>query len=191
MTITYFISPADVKGYTPANSNIDDKRLVMSIRDAQEINIQQILGGNLYSKLKTLIQTQDILLTPNAHYKTLLDEYIIPALIRFTLTEAVPFLVFKMENKSTSLQNSDNSNPVDLESLKYFIELNKNRSEYYGKRLTDYLIANFNLFPEYTTVTSIDQILPSSSPYFSGMQLDRGYDCDRFLGLNSHTIDLN
>lgn len=190
MILTYFIGVSDLKDNTPINLNVDDKKLVMSIKDAQEIQIQQILGTNLYTKLKTLVKDNTITSGTNTSYKLLLDEYIIPTLIKFALVECLPFTNFKIENKNLGNQSSDNSTPVELDELKYFISLNKDKAEYYAQRLTDYLIANSATYPEYTTSTTCDQILPNNSSYFCGIQLDDDYNCDRFLGKNTGIIDL-
>ena len=95
-------------------------------------------------------------------------------------------------NKSVSGQNSDNSQPIDLEELKYLQAQLRDKAEFYTQRLADHLLANMTLYPEYTSADNIDDIKPSSNSYFAGMQLDEEGDAfNRFLGLNNHTKDIN
>ena len=170
MNKIYFISVDDLKDYTPINSNVDDKRLIMGIYDAQEIYIQGTLGGKLYNKLKTIVDDGTISTLTN--YKILLDEYIIPTLIRWSMVEILPHTSIKIENKGVQQQTSDNSNPVELGTLKYYIALNKDKAEFYQKRMIDYLLQNSSLYPEYLSTNRFDEMIPDKNAYFSGIELD-------------------
>jgi hypothetical protein len=168
MKTTYFISVADVKNYTSVNFNVEDKVISMAIWDAQETYIQMGLGTKLYNKIKTMVEATAV----TGNYKILLDTYIYPALIRWSLVEVLPFATLRVENKSTVQTGLDGTVNLDLEQLKYFINLNKDKAEFYNQRMIDYLIANMNIFPEYTQVNTFDEMPASQNAYFSGMQLD-------------------
>lgn len=188
----YFVSETYVKNNTPINLNVEQQLINLAIYDAQVLHVQMVLGSNLYKKLETLISTGDISDPANVNYKTLLDDYVQPAVAQWALAECIPYIRYKIMNKSVSGQNSDNSTPIDLEELKYLQASLSNKAEFYTQRVADYVMANMTLFPEYSTADSIDDILPETNAYFSGMQLDDDGDAyERFLGLNKNTKDID
>ena len=191
MANVYFISETYFKDNTPVNINVESQLVNMSILDAQLLHIQTALGSILYKKLEALISSGDISDPANVNYKTLLDDYVQRATAMWALYEATTYIRYKLMNKGVQSQTSDNSTPVDLEELKYIQSKMMNSAEWYTQRIADYLLSNTTLFPEYTAAADIDDITPSSNAYFSGIVLDDCDECDRFLGLNSHTTDLN
>lgn len=188
MNKVYFISEEYFKNETVVNLNVEPSLINMSIWDAQEIHIQNLLGTKLYRKLKTDIVAGSI----TGSYKTLLEDYVMQATAQYALTECLPYIRYKIMNKGVQSQASDNSTPTDLEELKFLQSKVGNKAEYYGQRMADYLMANMNLFPEYHSATTIDEQLPDTNAYFSGMQLDDSDgSCDRFIGYNNRTYTIN
>lgn len=190
MNVIYFIDETMFKDLTPVNLNVEQHLINMSIQDAQLLHLQMTLGTKLYKKLESLISSKDISLPANAVYKTLLDDYVVKAVAYWALAECAVYVRYKIMNKGVQSQNSENSTPIELEELKYIQERMRNSAEFYSQRIADYLCANSTLYPEYTSATDLDEIDPSSVSYFSGMQLDDYDDCDKKLGLNSHTKDI-
>lgn len=68
------ISPNKVKEITVISDNTDEKYILSSIREAQDIDFQSIVGQPLYEKLISLVADGSISATTNASYKTLLDK---------------------------------------------------------------------------------------------------------------------
>lgn len=186
MAKVYFISEAYLKQNTPINLNVEPQLVNLAILEAQQIYIQTALGTDLYKKIESLIVSASI----SGVYKTLLDDYISPALTQYSLYEVIPYIRFKIMNKSIGGQSSDNSTPAELEEIKFLQANIKNKAEYLGQRLMDYLIANSKLYPEYLSNTDIDDIKPNSNSYFCGLQLDDDYNCDRFIGYNKNNKNL-
>lgn len=171
MRLVYFVSNDDVKKYTPININVEESLVRKAILDAQHIKLQELLGSELYNKIEDLVisgMTEDV----NADYKTLYDDHIYNCTIQWTLVEILPYVRFKIVNKSVTLQNSENSTPAEFEEFKYFIALLTNKAEFYSKRMKDYLKANYTLFPEYNFCTGCDngELKPSKGAYFSGIE---------------------
>ncbi len=182
----YFISTVSLKENTPLNFNIEDQLLTMSIWDSQEIHIQPILGTDLYNKLKTDVSNTTI----SGNYKLLLDDYVIPALTQWVLSEAILYIRYKLMNKNVASQGSDNTIPADINELKYIADQMKNRAEFYSQRLTDYLLDKSSLYPEFTSNNDIDDMKPIGTSYFTGIVLDDGIDCERYMGYNRNTTDI-
>jgi len=188
----YFVSESFVKENTPISLNVEPQLINLAIIDAQVLHLQIVLGSKLYKKLEDLIVAGTITDSINAVYKTLLNDYVQPAVLQWTLVECIPYIRYKITNKSVGGQTSDNSVPMDLEELKYIQAQFTNKAEFYSQRVADYLLANMTLYPEYRSATDIDDIRPESNAYCSGMVLgDDTNVCERFLGLNKNTININ
>ena len=160
-----FISEETIKKSTTINGNVDVELLLPYIKVAQDIHIHQLLGTDLYNKL------QDDISTISGAYKTLLDEYIQPTLIHYSLYECLPFLSYKIMNKDIVRKISETSQAASLEDIKYIRNIVLNTSEYYAQRLVDYIKNNTSSFPEYSTNSGAD-LSPTKQAYFSGMNLN-------------------
>ena len=168
-----FISEDTIKKSTTINGNVDAELLLPYIKVAQDIHIHQLLGTDLYDKLASLITAGTMQDAANDDYETLIDKYVQPCLIHYSLYECLPFLSYKIMNKDLVRKISEQSSPASLEDLKYMRNIVLNTAEYYGQRLVDYLKNNTEKYTEYSSNTGAD-ISPSNEAYFSGMNL--GYD---------------
>ena len=86
-----FITVLDLKAKSIIDGNTDADKLIHYIEVAQDMHIQNYLGGNLYDKLQALILNGEINDAGNSNYKLLRDDYIKPMLIWFTQLEYLPF----------------------------------------------------------------------------------------------------
>ena len=127
---------------TVINGNVDGEVLEPFIIVAQNLHIEQITGTNLYNKLIADITAGSV----TGVYKTLLDDYIQPALLQWSLFECLPFINYNFTNKSISTQDSDNSTAVSLEDVKYLRANIKDVAEYYSTRAIAYLKDNEDSF---------------------------------------------
>lgn len=175
----FFISVTYLKENTSINGNVDAEVLQPHILLGQRVHIERITGTDLYRKLQNDISGG----TVTGNYKILLDDYIAPALAQMTYYEALPFIQFKMTNKSVMKKGSDNSTAVDLDELKYLRQGVRDLGEYLMQRISDYLLANQNLFPELLSNSDLDDIQPKFDNYFYGVYLGPSGidDCDRFV----------
>lgn len=183
----YFINQQYLKDNSVLNLNIEPQLINQAIIESQYIHIQQMIGTDLYKKFEYLISGNTI--SNHTDYKLLLDDYIIPCLVNYSIYESIPYIRFKMMNKSVGGQSSDNSTPADLEEIKFLQANIKNKAEFLGERLISYLINHTSLYPEYST-NECDDIKPEITNYFCGIQLDDDLNCDRFLGYNDKTRSL-
>lgn len=161
-----FISEETIKKSTTINGNVDVELLLPYIKVAQDIHVHQLLGTDLYEKLQSDITGSSV----SGAYQTLLDDYIQPLLIHYSLYECLPFLSFKIMNKDIVRKISETSTAASLQDIQYMREIVKNTAEYYGKRLVDYITNNTSSFPEYSTNSGAD-LSPTKEAYFSGMNL--------------------
>lgn len=167
-----FVSVQYIKDNTSMNNNVDADVVEPHIITVQATKIEQILGTKLYEKIQNDISGN----TVSGNYQILLEKYIQPTLAHWVLYEVYPFLNYKLTNKSIVTKNSDNSEAIDLETLKYMRYSVRDTAEYFSQRISNYLLANQTLFPEYFLNSQIDEIRPKRTNYFSGLYL--GNDCD-------------
>lgn len=141
------ISETRLKKDSLIDDNTDGIYLVPAIQCAQEIGLQPIIGGPLYKKILSLVDSGDI--QTETDYKELLDEYCIPFLIYKVMSEIQIPLAFKMRNQGIVNTSDDHSNGVDIRDVQYLKTYYDEKAIFYSNRLSDYLCANSSKFPEY------------------------------------------
>ena len=129
-----FITIQDLKAKSIISGNTDADKLIHFIEVAQDIHIQNYLGGSLYDKLQALIISGDIDLPANSDYKSLRDSYIKPMLIWFTQSEYLPFSMFKIDNGGISKHRGEDSDSVNYSDVDRMMSKINDRSEFYTKR---------------------------------------------------------
>jgi len=186
-----FISYDYIIKWTQVDSNVDPSLIMPYVMVAQDQNIQSCIGNALYVKLIQLVQTygsnqNDWTTNGFSNYWTLLVDYIQPATAYFTVYHSLPWIWAKLTNKSVSEKTSDNSNPVDLQSLQYLRNTVKDQAEFSATRIREFIINNQSWFPEYfSSGNNLMSIKPAVENYFGGIYLgkqpsnfskNRGYD---------------
>lgn len=192
MDLILFITEPYLKENSSISLNVETKLIQTAIADAQTIHIHQSLGTKLYKKIYELISTGDISLPINADYETLMDYYIIPAMISWSVYNTIINVRWKIMNKSVNSQSSDNTTPAELEEIKFLLSNLKDKAEFNSQRIVDYICANVSLYPEYTN-PNLGDLQPEKTSYSCGLVLDDDstFAAERFLGLNSHIIKGN
>lgn len=165
-----FVTEARLKEFTVLNDNIDMKVLQPVIRMCQDIHIQPIIGSGLYNELKSQVYSG----TLTALNKTLLDDYLINALVWFVLSESPLVLNYKFENKSVVKKNSENSQTADMFEIEKLMNNFRNKAEFYAERMSNYLRQYSNSYPLYLSTTGgWDVIRPNTHNYTSGIFLGK------------------
>ncbi len=192
---TTFIDAQYLRDNTIINDNVDSKILMPIIIQSQYKYIQQIIGTSLYNKLITLVNAYvPALITPQVgipgqpgyvpavygapgtpiptNYATLLYDYIIPVLTQYTIWESIPYMQFKMRNKSISKQSSENSEPASLEELNYLRSNVLSTAEFFAQRMSTYLCESASLYPEYNVCGDLN---PTKQNYNNGIYTPKRY----------------
>lgn len=172
-----FISEQVLIDNSILNENISYTQIRPTIIKCQDMYIQPILGSDLFNDLATKI----IAGTITGNNQILLEDKIQPALIQWIQYELPNVLAFKYMNKNMVRRNSTESQSMNMDELKYFMDKTKNDAEWYSERITKYLQENDDLFPLFQNPsTNIDTILPAGSNYQTGMVLQRRRTYDPF-----------
>ena len=166
-----FISIADLKAKSIIDGNTDADKLIHQIEVAQDMHIQNYLGGRLYEKLQDLILSGEIDDVDNSDYKALRDDYIKPMLIWFTQLEYLPFAMFKIDNGGINRHRGQESDTVDFRDVDRMQSKITDRAEFYTKRFLDYICFNSQKFPEYNNNSNGDMYPDKDADSFSSFVL--------------------
>ena len=157
-----------IYAHTPIDENVDAGLITPCIKDAQEINIQSLIGSSLYNKIMT--DADDGTLAGD--YYILVKDYIQPAQAMWTLYYSYSVINYRLTNKSVVQKNSDESTTTSLKDLNFKKDETKNKAEFYNKRIIDLIRTNPTAFPEYKETDCIDNSLnPQKKTYFSGIYI--------------------
>lgn len=176
-----FIGETYIKDNSFIDENVDVNLLRSEILDVQELRILPVLGTALYEEVKTQITNA----TVSALNRTLLDDYIKPALKFWVLFDSALIFTFKVTNKSIYKKTSENAETIQATDLDRIMDYCKIRAEFYSERMTKYLIENSSLFPLYENAgDGYDTIHPKKNNYTQGIYLGRnsnnyGLDVDK------------
>jgi hypothetical protein len=142
--------------------------------------ILPLIGSALYNKIQTLIDDGTIGDAENEPYKTLLDKYIVDALIYYTLTDLPQTLSYQFWNKGVVRKQGDNTQLPTMSELIDVSNKYKSRAEFYANRCRLYLKQYAaTLYPEYLNPGSgIDDMRPEHKAY--SMPIYLGDDCDHY-----------
>ncbi len=166
MEIVYFISVDDLTKYSTVNTNVEPAIMRQAILDAQEIDLYQELGGQLYNKLSDLIISG---MTSEPNYQELFDDYVYKVVIRYASVRVLNLDRFKIYNKGVNTMSSNNSEKVEFDEFLHFKQDLTNTAEFVVKRMKDYLTENASKFPEYTHCKVDGTLGATNNDYFSGI----------------------
>jgi len=166
MSKVYFISVNNLKEETTISWAIEDKLIETSIWNAQQIDIQSILGTNLYTKISNEIEAS----TLSGVYKTLMDDYIYYTLIQAAQKRSLIYIFSKIREKGIITKDDPGSTSVDVTILNKMRDEISSDFAFYANQLKEYLCDNVADFPEYSE--SNTQVSPDKTDsYFCGLYL--------------------
>ena len=172
MSKMLFISADYLKNNSELNLNIDDKILSMCIETSQDVHLQEAIGTTLYDHLQTVfIDSGSTGLT--SYEATLLDDYIIPGLIKWSIAESCVALSFKIQTKGVVQQQSENSSSITKEDLEYVRRNYESKAEFYFQRAIDYIKSNYNEFRDYYNTGSEIDLKGLDTSYKCAIVLDK------------------
>jgi len=161
-----FINRTDLVKNSIIDGNTDTDKFIQFIKVAQQIDIQNLLGTDLYNKISGHIVAGNLA----GNYLTLTNSYIQPCLIWFAQMNYIPFAAYKITGKGVLKGTSEQSETVNKNEVDYLVAKAREYANYYSTRLVDYLSFHNDLFPEYNTNTDED-ISPDTDTTFKGWVL--------------------
>ena len=165
---TLYISSTRLKKDSAIGGSVSDDLVMPYILLAQDMNILPILGTDLDAKLKSEIQGG----TLAGVYKTLVEDFIQPALVQFRFVSLVHYLRLRFVNNAVVVMGAtDQSSSATYDDLKPVMDTATDAAEFYRQRMIDYLRNNTSSFPEYTSNTGAD-LDPTTTNYYAGINID-------------------
>lgn len=166
MTNTLLISEKYVKTQSNIQDNVWGDFLTPAIREAQDIELQPIIGRPLYKKILKEVEEKDV----EARFKTLIEDWIQPYLLYQTIVSLIPIIGTKLGNIGTVISNDEhvqNISSSERENLEYRYRY---LADHYKSELQKYLLANKDLYPELTSTCLKNLNLKSSNslPLWTG-----------------------
>lgn len=148
------------------NNNVDSMYIFPAIQTAQEIGLQPLLGTKLYNKLLNVVENGG-----DELYFDLLDSYVIPYLEMKVMADIQIPLAYKIRNAGLVQNTSENTTLPTLQETQYIVDYYENKANFYANRMSDYLIANSNKYPEYYSCDSIADMHSNRMSYNTGIYL--------------------
>lgn len=176
MAKVYFISVQYVKDNSIIDENVDEKYINIAIQRAQTNTLVYLIGTGLYNEIAGQITNG----TLTALNTTLLDTYIAPALLSYTLIELTPYMLYKFSNRNVGVKDADKMSAVDYARMDDLMKRFEADAELSYKRLRMYVNANLSSYPLWSNSgSSYDTIYPRKETF----------TCDIFLGNKNKNID--
>ena len=166
MATALFINRTDLVKNSIIDGNVDTDKFIQFIKIAQQIDIQNLLGTDLYNKISADIVAGSLA----GNYLSLVNTYVQPTLIWFAQMNYIPFAAYQIKNGGVFKHSSETAQNVDKNEVDYLVAKAREYANYYSTRLVDYLSFNDNLFPEYNSNTNED-IDPDTDTTFKGWVL--------------------
>lgn len=167
--IVLLINKNDILKRTSLGGSIDIDKLVPHINNSQEVELLRLLGSALYNKIIELVGDNTIDDSVNVHYKTLLDEYIKPALVFYTMEYFLPFHQYQLANAGINRPTGENIETISKDEVDFLTQKYRNLADSYSKTMDKYLCDNSTLFPELGSANQ--QTNKQSSAYRVGIYL--------------------
>ena len=147
---------------TLIDNNVDFDKLVPLIEDVQFLKIKPLLGNNLYQEILT--QSTPVA-TLTAANQTLLDDYILPCMVRYFMADAVMAFKFRFTNIGVTSKNAENSSQIETADIPKLVDYWRNKADEYGQLMQNYIRANLSDFPAFSTNEGLDQKQPDQNAY--------------------------
>jgi hypothetical protein len=166
MATALFITPTDLKRNSLIDGNVDIDKFIQFIKIAQQIHIQNYLGGALYDRISDDITNG----TLTGDYLNLVTDYIKDMLIHYAMVDYLPFAAYQVANGGVFKHVSENSESVTKSEIDTLIDKHRNFAQFYTRRFVDYMCFNSTKFPEYNRNQNED-MYPDTDANFTGWVL--------------------
>jgi hypothetical protein len=171
MNKVFLINENTLKNETILNDNVGAEYIMPAIETSQDIYLHQLIGSELLEKLYNLINTNTINNDENAQYKTLIDEYITNYLKYKVLAEITIPLAYKYRSSGVMQSNTDHANNSQMKDAVLVQNHYELRANFYADRMSKFLNANSNSFPEYMSTRNNADLRANPDSYQTNILL--------------------
>lgn len=136
------ISETYLKEHSSLSENVFGKYILPAIKEAQEMNLVQVIGECLYNVLCDMVDSGDISLPENEVYKELLDNYVMDFLVYAVQSNLVPLLNAKLGNIGSVVSNDEHIQTLSQTNVELLVNYFKERADFYAKRCQEFVMKN-------------------------------------------------
>ena len=147
MNEVMLVSENYVRNLTNIDNNTQSKFLLSAIREAQEVQYQQVIGTKLLRKLKSLVDDDTINNTENIAYKDLIDNSQL-FLAYQAVVELCLICSVKLSNGGLQQNSDENLSVLSVEETIQVKNLYQQKADFFRKRLMGYIIDHKSELPE-------------------------------------------
>lgn len=162
------LSEKRLKEDSLVNNNVDTMYIFPAIQIAQELGLQPLIGTRLYKKLVSIVENN---CTGEEQYYYLIDEYVIPYLEMKVMADIQIPLMYKIRNVGMVQNSSDNTTIPSMKDAQYLVDFYDNKAKFYANRMTDYIMANLDKYPEYFNSTDCSDLPANPMAYNTNIYL--------------------
>lgn len=168
MTEVLLISEKFIKSQTNISDNMSGKLLLPAIREAQEIQLREIIGDALLDKIKLLIEKNELNFDENERFKTIVVNS--QFFLAYQTAANICFVTaVKIDNAGLLRVSDERMDPIEMKDVTTIKNYYQNRADFYAKRLQQYILNHSNLYPELNNSNDIQSNLYSA--FTSGLWL--------------------
>lgn len=153
------VTKEDIFKYTSLKGNVDVDKVTPFVKVAQDIEVQGILGTELYQRVLTDVMNN----TLTGNYSVLVLQYVQPMLIHYAMADFLLFHGYEISNAGIVRNSPENTVLPEKSELDTLVKRERDIAETYRNRAVDYLVYYPQYFPEYTANQNNGQY-PSSKP---------------------------
>ena len=135
-----------IKSVTNISDNVSGKYILSSLREAQEVGLQTIIGESLLEKLKALVKS-GIDAHENIMYKYLLNkcQYY---LAYMTIVEIIYKVSYKIGNAGVVKTSDENLQVATYDEIIAQKEFYQGKADFHCMEIQNYILENRSAFPE-------------------------------------------
>ena len=157
------VSEEKLKAFTTVNENVSPQLLIPYVLNAQNTYLVNLIGSTFMKDIYLQVRTNSV----TAANRYLLDEYIGPVVLNYALMMALPFLKYKILNKSILSPKSETADSINIDELKYLVSEVRNVADQYAMLLQKYLFYHMNDYPLWNTANARDGVIPDKGSVYT------------------------
>jgi hypothetical protein len=159
----YFVTETWLKTNTPVTANIDAVKIFPFVQSQSDMRMQPILGTYFYKHLLTAYNAQTLTLE-----EVTLVEKMQYAISWRAVEDCVLGISYALKNKGIQQQSGDYSQPVTFQEIAHIQNHYSQKAEFYERRVIEWLKANKDLYPEFTSTLNTDSDIKPTKVEDSG-----------------------
>lgn len=167
-----FQTPQEITATTIMGGNVDVDKYIFCVADVQLTVIEPLLGSELYEKIYTDAENDDL----TGNYLILYDKFIKPIVKNTAVANYISIASYMVTNGGVFKHTGDNIEVVDKQEVQYLAQKYNAYAQSHIQRFYKWICKN--TLPEYKTYQ--DEVnAKKNMKVTAGWKLDNNLCCDR------------